>query len=78
MKETIVKIQFSSVQSFSRVRLLATPWTAAHQISLSITSSREFTRTHVHRVSDAIQPSPPLLTPSPPTFNLSQHQCIFQ
>jgi len=33
-------IAFSSVQSFSRVRLFATPWTAAHQASLSITNSR--------------------------------------
>ena len=37
-----------------------------------------FTQTHVHRVSDAIQPSSPLLFPSPPTFNLSQHQGLFQ
>ena len=36
----IVIIQFSSVQSLSRVRLFATPWTAAHQASLSITNSR--------------------------------------
>ena len=34
----------------------------------------EFTQTHVHRVGDAIQPSHPLLFPSPPAFNLSQHQ----
>ena len=34
----------------------------------------EVTQTHVHRVNDAIQPSHPLLSPSPPTFNLSQHQ----
>ena len=34
----------------------------------------EFTQTHVRRVGDAIQPSHPLLSPSPPTFNLSQHQ----
>ena len=33
----------------------------------------EFTQTHVHSVSDITQPSHPLLTPSPPTFNLSQH-----
>ena len=33
----------------------------------------EFTQTHVHRVSDAIQPSHPLSSPSLPTFNLSQH-----
>ena len=36
-----------------------------------------FTQTHVHWVSDAIQPSHPLLSPSPPTFNLSQHQGLF-
>ena len=35
----------------------------------------ELTQTHVHRVSDAIQPSYPLLSPSP-TFNLSQHQSL--
>ena len=35
-------------------------------------------QTHVHRVGDAIQPSHPLLSPSPPAFNLSQHQGIFQ
>ena len=34
----------------------------------------ELVQTHVHRVSDAIQPSHPLLSPSPPAFNLSQHQ----
>ena len=38
----------------------------------------EFTQTHVHRVSDAIQPSHPLSSPSPPTLNLSQHQGLFQ
>ena len=38
----------------------------------------EFTQTHVHRVNDAIQPSHPLSPPSPPTFNLSQHQGLFQ
>ena len=37
----------------------------------------EFTQTHVHRVGDAIQPSHPLSSPSPPTFNLSQHQGLF-
>ena len=38
----------------------------------------EFTQTHVHRVGDAIQPSHPLSSPSPPAFNLSQHQGLFQ
>ena len=38
----------------------------------------EFTETHVHRVSDAIQPSHPLSSPSPPAPNPSQHQGLFQ
>ena len=38
----------------------------------------EFTKTHVHRVSDAIQPSHPLSSPSPPALNLSQHQGLYQ
>ena len=42
-----------------------------HQLS-------EFTQTHDHRVSDAIQPSHPLLSPSPFGLNLSQHQGLFQ
>jgi len=42
-----------------------------HQLS-------EFTQTHVFWVGDATQPSHPLLSPSPPAFNLSQHQGLFQ
>ena len=38
----------------------------------------EFTRTHVHRVGDVIQPSHPLSSPSPPASNPSQHQGLFQ
>ena len=38
----------------------------------------EFTQTHVHQISDAIQPSHPLLSPSPPAPNPSQHQRLFQ
>ena len=38
----------------------------------------EFTETHVHQVSDAIQPSHPLSSPSPPAPNPSQHQSLFQ
>ena len=37
----------------------------------------ELTQTHVHRVGDATQPSHPLSSPSPPAFNLSQHQGLF-
>ena len=39
---------------------------------------QEFTQIHAHWVSDAIYPSHPLSFPSPPTFNLSQHQGLFQ
>ena len=42
-----------------------------HQLS-------ELTQTHVHPVSDAIQPSHPLLSLSPPSFSLSQHQGLFK
>jgi len=38
----------------------------------------EFTQTHMHRVGDAIQPSHPLSSPSPPAPNPSQHQSLFQ
>ena len=38
----------------------------------------EFAQTHVHWVSDAIQPPHPLSSPSPPAFNHSQHQSLFQ
>ena len=38
----------------------------------------KFTQTHVHWIDDTVQPSHPLLSPSPPSFNLSQHQGLFQ
>ena len=72
-----VDYQFSSVQLLSRVQPFMTPWTTAHHASLSITNSK-FTQTHVHWVSDAIQPSHPLSFPSRPAFNLSQHQGLSQ
>ena len=69
----------SSVQSLSRVRP-----TPCHHMNCSTTGLPvhhqlpEFTQTHVHRVSDAIQPSHPLSSPSPPAPNPSQHQSLFQ
>ena len=60
---------FVVVQLISRIWLLATPWTAARQASLSITNS--LTQTHVHRVGDAIQPSHPLSSFSPPSISPS-------
>ena len=38
----------------------------------------ELAPVHVHQVGDAIQPSHPLFSPSPPAFNLSQHQGLFK
>ena len=38
----------------------------------------EFTQTRIHWLNDDIQPSHPLSSPSPPTFNLSQHQGLFK
>ena len=70
--------QLSSVQSLSFVLLFVTPWTTAHQSSLSITNSWDLVETHVHQVIDVIQPFHPLSSPSPLSFNLSQHQGLFQ
>ena len=38
----------------------------------------ELAQSHVHQVSDAIQPSHPLSSPSPPAISLSQHQALFK
>ena len=50
-------VPFSSVQSLSRVRLFAIPWTVACQASLSITNPGAYSATHVHHVGDAIHPT---------------------
>ena len=50
----------------------STPFFPVHHQTL------ETTQTHVHRISDAIQPSHPLLSPSPPNVNLSQYQGVFK
>ena len=47
-------------------------------MDVSLSELREFTQTHIHRVSGAIQPSHPLSSPSPPAPNPSQHQGLFQ
>ena len=76
--ELMESVQFCSVQSLSRVRLFVTPIdhsTAGLPVHHQLP---EFNQTHVHRVSDAIQPSHPLLSPSPPAPNPSQHQNLFQ
>ena len=67
----------SSVQSLSQVELCdpmdcSMPGLPVHHQLLQLA------QIHVHRVGDAIQPSHPLLSPSPPAFNLSQHQGVSQ
>ena len=76
MKKAFIFSQFSSVtQSYPTLcnpMDCSTPgFPGHHQLS-------ELAQIHVHRIGDAIQPSHPLLSPSPPTFNLSQHQGLFQ
>ena len=63
---------FSSVQFSCSVMNRSTPGIPVHH------QLPEFTLTHVHWVGDVIQPSHPLLSPSPPALNLSQHQGLFQ
>ena len=72
-----IHAQFSSVVSQSCPTLcnpmnLSTPGLPVHH------QLPELTQTHVHWVSDVIQPSHPLLSPSPPAPNPSQHQSLFQ
>ena len=59
------------VQSPSHVQLFATPWTEVAQASLCLTISW-FVQVHVHCISDAIQPSHPLMLSSLSVLNLSQ------
>ena len=66
-----------SVQLLSHVQLFLNPCTAAHQASLFITNPWSLLKTHIHQVSDTIQPSHPLSSPSPPAINIFQHQVFF-
>ena len=59
------------VQSLSHVQLFTTPLDCSTPGFPVLYHPPEFVQTHVHRVSDAIQSSHPLLPPSPPAFNLS-------
>ena len=73
----MVEEKISSVQSLSRVRLYdpmnrSMPGLPVHH------HLPEFTQIHVHRVHDAIQPSHPWSSPSPPAPSPSQHQSLFQ
>ena len=73
--------QFSSVQFSSVTQSCPTLWDPMNRSTPGLPVHHqllEFTQTHIHWVGDTIQPSPPLLSPSPPTFNLSQHQGLFK
>ena len=74
---SVHSIQSNPVQWLSRVWLFATPCTAAHQASLSITNSQS-----LFRLTSIESVMPPnhliLLSPSPSTFNLSQHQGLYK
>ena len=72
-------VVISSVQSLSRVQLFATLWTAAHWVSLSITNSWSLLKfMSIESVMPFNHSTHPLSSPSPPTFNLSQHQGLFK
>ena len=74
-------VQFSSVQFSSVTQSCSTLCNPIDCSTPGLPVHHQFpelTQTHVHWVGDAIQPSHPLSSPSPPTFNLSQHQGLFQ
>ena len=74
-------LQFSSVQISSVTQLCLTLCNPMNRSTPGLPAHHqlpEFTQTHVHWVSDAIKPCYPLLSPSPPTFNCSQHQGLFK
>ena len=75
---SFLNYEFSSVQSLSGFRLFATQGTAARRASLSPSPAPGACSNSMSIKSvDAIQPSHPLSSPSPPAFNLSQHQGLF-
>ena len=71
-----LKLQFSSVAQSCPT--LCDPMDCSRPGFPVLHQLPELTQTHVHWVSDAIQPSHPLSSPSPPAFNLSQHQGLFK
>ena len=69
-------VQFSSVAQLCLT--LCNPMDCSTSVFSVHHQLPELAQTHVHRVSDDIQPSHPLSSSSPPAFNLSQHQGLFQ
>ena len=66
-----LSVQFSRVRLCDPMDCSTTGLPVYHQLL-------EFTQTHAHHVGNAIQPSHPLPSPSPPAFNLSQHEDLFK
>ena len=78
---TIRSVHFSSVQFSSVAQSCLTVCDPMNHTTPGLPVLHqlpEFTQTHIHQVSDAIQPSHPLPSPSPPAPNPSQHQSLFQ
>ena len=76
-----ILLQFSSVQFSSIVQSYLTLCDPMNRSMPGLPVHHHlpgFTQTHVHRVGDAVQPSHPLSSPSPPAPNPSQHQSLFQ
>ena len=71
-------MSFKVVQPLRHVQLFVTPMVCSTPGLPVLHHLLEFTQTHVHWVGDAIQRPHPLSSPSPPAFNLSQHQGLFQ
>ena len=73
VEDAIYSVQFSSVAQSCLT--LCYPMDCSMPIHHQLP---ELAQTHVHQVSDPTEPSHPLLSPSPPAFDLSQHQGLFQ
>ena len=81
LKDRIFSFQFSSVQFRSVAQSCPTLCNPMNRSTPGLPVHHqlpEFTQTHVHGVCDAIQPSHPRSSPSPPAPNPSQHQSLFQ
>ena len=74
-------IRLANAELFSSVQLCPTLWDPMKCSMSGLPVHHQLpepTQTHVHWVADAVQPSHPLSTPSPPALNLSQHQGLFK
>ena len=81
MREVQYKMTFEYYVQFSSVAVMSDSLRPTNHSTPGLPvyyQLLEFTQTHVRWVGDAIQPSHPLSSPSPPALNLSQHQSLFQ